>query len=329
MNRTTAANGPPSLAPSAEEPAVRPSQPRPRRGYQSEEIAELAIALAAAQAEIENPAKTHENPHFKSKYADLAEILNVCRKPLATHGLSVIQIVVGEHSEPFLRTMLLHVSGQWIAGEIPLSIWEASADGKTHLARPQTIGSLVTYMRRYTLAGIVGVAQEDDDGNATQSHAPAARPQRQPAAQARPPRPQATAPAPQPAPSAAPPAAPLNFTGKDWIQALINEYEGDWAAFCVKEGKPHTKLVENIWQAINGVVSKWVEDDPREKEFVEVKGVRKKGKVAVRVGQAFECDRHETEEDFRMYLDDKWAREATALGVNLDAEPPEETPSNA
>jgi hypothetical protein len=124
------------------------------------------------------------------------------------------------------------------------------------------------------------------------------------------------------------PSGTLNFTGKDWVQALINEYEGDWAAFCVKEGKPHRKLVENIWQAINGVVTRWAEDDPREKEFVEVNGVRKKGKVAVRVGQAFESDRHATEEDFRMYLDDKWSREATALGVNLDAQPPEEAPSN-
>jgi hypothetical protein len=96
----------------------------------------------------------------------------------------------------------------------------------------------------------------------------------------------------------------------------------------VKEGKPHRKLVENIWQAINGVVTRWAEDDPREKEFVEVNGVRKKGKVAVRVGQAFESDRHATEEDFRMYLDDKWSREATALGINLDAQPPEEAPSN-
>lgn len=123
------------------------------------------------------------------------------------------------------------------------------------------------------------------------------------------------------------PSGTLNFTGKDWVQALINEYEGDWAAFCVKEGKPHRKLVENIWQAINGVVTRWAEDDPREKEFVEVNGVRKKGKVAVRVGQAFESDRHATEEDFRMYLDDKWGETATALGVNLDAEPKEESPA--
>jgi hypothetical protein len=57
----------------------------------SESIAALAAAMAEAQGEMENASKKSTNPHFKSKYADLAEILNTVRPVLARHGLSVVQ----------------------------------------------------------------------------------------------------------------------------------------------------------------------------------------------------------------------------------------------
>lgn len=131
--------------------------------HQSENINELAAALAAAQAEIENPTKDRENPHFRTKYADLASVLNACRKPLAKNGLAVVQSGGGTYQAPTLRTTLIHKSGQWIAGEVPLV---------GDLSKPQSLGSLITYMRRYSLGAIAGVAQEDDDAEGATSHAP-------------------------------------------------------------------------------------------------------------------------------------------------------------
>lgn len=58
----------------------------------SENINELATALAKAQGEMKNAGKTSDNPFFKSKYADLAEILNAVREPLSKYGLSISQL---------------------------------------------------------------------------------------------------------------------------------------------------------------------------------------------------------------------------------------------
>jgi hypothetical protein len=124
---------------------------------QSETIGALAAALAKAQGEIENATKNAKNPHFKSNYADLAEILNTARPVLARHGIAVVQSPSYEQGEVQLATLLLHSSGEWIRG-----ISAAPATKQD----PQGVGSAVTYLRRYSLAAFVGIAQEDDDGNA-------------------------------------------------------------------------------------------------------------------------------------------------------------------
>lgn len=133
---------------------------------QSETIGALAKALAAAQAEIENAHKTSDNPFFRSKYADLAEILNTSRPVLAKHGLSVVQSPGLEGETASVETLLLHESGEWISGVItsPLSKQYAK-DGRELPPSPQAVGSSITYLRRYALAAFVGIAQEDDDGN--------------------------------------------------------------------------------------------------------------------------------------------------------------------
>lgn len=121
----------------------------------SEQINELASALAKAQAEIESAAKSAQNPHFKSRYADLASIRDACQGPLSKHGLSVTQTVEsGEHGF-VLVTSLMHSSGQWIEGRMGLILQKNDMQG---------LGSALTYARRYSLAAIVGVAQDDDDG---------------------------------------------------------------------------------------------------------------------------------------------------------------------
>lgn len=126
----------------------------------SSNVTELATALAKAQGEMENAKKSTDNNYFKSKYADLAEVWNVVREPLAKNGLSVIQGNEGvANGYMTVTTLLLHSSGQFIkmTGTFPV--------GKQD---PQGAGSALTYARRYSLAAVLGIAQEgeDDDGNA-------------------------------------------------------------------------------------------------------------------------------------------------------------------
>lgn len=129
----------------------------------SEQINELATALAKAQGQIEGAKKDTQNPFFKSKYADLASVWEAIRKPLSENGLSVVQTTrpptKEEDNYMVLDTMLLHVSGQWISGSIPVIAKDQT---------PQAMGSAMTYARRYALAAIVGVYQEDDDANMAQ-----------------------------------------------------------------------------------------------------------------------------------------------------------------
>lgn len=130
---------------------------------QSPEINSLLEALSKAQAKIEGAKMDASNPFFKSKYADLSSVWSAARDPLTENGLCVIQSVeVIETGQTCLCTLLGHKSGQWIKSLIPM---------KPLKDDPQTMGSLITYYRRYTLAAIVGISPEDDDGEqASQSY---------------------------------------------------------------------------------------------------------------------------------------------------------------
>lgn len=126
----------------------------------SENINELAAALAKAQGEMKNAGKTSDNPFFKSKYADLAEILNAVREPLSKYGLSVSQLYDGmgmPDKTITVTTLLMHSSGQYIGNSANYPVAKADIQG---------VGSAITYARRYSLAAILGLSQEDDDGNA-------------------------------------------------------------------------------------------------------------------------------------------------------------------
>jgi len=135
---------------------------------QSENINELATALAKAQKEIRGAIKDSSNPFFKSKYADLASVWESIREPLTNNGLSVVQALDAKEGKQYLNTMLLHSSGQWISSSIELMFPKIDA---------QTIGSCISYMRRYSLSAMVGVPQIDDDGEAATQPT---RPQQQP-----------------------------------------------------------------------------------------------------------------------------------------------------
>jgi hypothetical protein len=156
----------------------------------SETIAALAAALAKAQGEMDSAKKDSENPFFKSNYADLSSVWAAIRAPLSKHGLCVIQSINMDNGTPRLITMLAHSSGEWVASHLPINPVKND---------PQGIGSAITYMRRYAVSALVGVAaEEDDDGEAAQG-----RGAEQPNPQQ--PRPQPK-PAAGPAPAAAPPA---------------------------------------------------------------------------------------------------------------------------
>jgi hypothetical protein len=133
----------------------------------SEEIGSLAEALSKAQGELKNIEKGKVNPHFKSRYADIADGLEVIRPILSKHGLSVVQVTSVNHDTGMfcLITRLMHSSGQWIESSYPLPTGKA-----------QEQGSAITYARRYSLFSLVGTAgtDEDDDGNAANTVAPAA-----------------------------------------------------------------------------------------------------------------------------------------------------------
>lgn len=126
---------------------------------QSEHIDKLTEAMAKAQATMENATLNKVNPHFKSKYADLAAIFDAVRKPLASQGLIVTQTTELREGGFVLVTTLAHSSGQFIKSEYPLPV----------AGKPQEVGSALTYARRYSLSAITGIAaDEDDDANAAQ-----------------------------------------------------------------------------------------------------------------------------------------------------------------
>ena len=122
----------------------------------SEQINELAAALAKAQLEIENATKNASNPHFKNRYADLAAVLEECRKALPKHGLAMAQTLERCDTGMMVVTTLLHSSGQWLRGEVPLILQKQDMQG---------MGAAITYARRYAAAAMCGISQEDDDGN--------------------------------------------------------------------------------------------------------------------------------------------------------------------
>lgn len=127
---------------------------------------ELFTALALAQGEIENASKNAANPHFKSKYADLAEVLNTLRPVLSRHGLSLIQSTEFDGAMVSVVTVLGHKAGGYLTATASCVPAKTDAQG---------VGSATTYLRRYSAAALVGIAQEDDDGqSAAHSRQPAA-----------------------------------------------------------------------------------------------------------------------------------------------------------
>jgi hypothetical protein len=135
---------------------------------QSENIGDLAAALAKAQSEVGTVHKDSANPFFKSNYASLAAVWEATRPILSKHGLSVVQLPSHDEAGYYVETMLMHGSGQWIKSRTYMK--PAKDD-------PQGIGSLISYARRYALQAVTMVCPDDDDGEAAMGrNAPAQKP---------------------------------------------------------------------------------------------------------------------------------------------------------
>lgn len=121
----------------------------------SESITKLAPALVAALAEIEGAAKSSENSHFKSKYADLSAVIEASRGVLAKHDLALVQFpgALGEGSLS-LETVILHASGEWLSGLSEIYVNKPT---------PQETGSAITYLRRYAQKAVLNMPDVDDD----------------------------------------------------------------------------------------------------------------------------------------------------------------------
>lgn len=138
----------------------------------SEHIDELAAALAKAQGVMKPALMNATNPFLKNKYADLGAVIEASRKPLADNGLAVSQMVSTDGDVITLETILLHSSGQWLSSHMSIT-----ADQSKGMSFAQSVGAVITYMRRYSYSAIVGIyADEDTDGNDHQQAKPQARP---------------------------------------------------------------------------------------------------------------------------------------------------------
>lgn len=124
---------------------------------QSESIATIAEALATFNLEVENPLKTKAGEGGRYRFSDLATLTALVRPLLAAAGISVIQEILTEENRAGAKTLLLHMSGEFIEFE-PVYI--------PHSRHPQDIGSAITYARRYSLQAALGIAPEDDDDGA-------------------------------------------------------------------------------------------------------------------------------------------------------------------
>lgn len=130
----------------------------------SESIKELAAALSKAQSEMHGAKKDSTNPFFKSKYADLTSCWEACREPLTKNGLSITQTTsFTETHGMVLITTLLHSSGEWMASELPIRPVKDDLQG---------LGAAITYLRRFALCAIVGITQDDDDGESAVQRPP-------------------------------------------------------------------------------------------------------------------------------------------------------------
>ena len=123
----------------------------------SSEINELASALSKFQGAVVDASKDRQGYNFA--YADLSSVLEIARPLLVKNNLSVTQMPsTGGNGECIVETCLMHSSGQWMSSQVKMNVTLAK-----NLSEAQSFGSVLTYCRRYALAAVLGITQQDDD----------------------------------------------------------------------------------------------------------------------------------------------------------------------
>lgn len=193
---------------------------------------ELFSALIKAQSEMGAASKDAKNPHLNKKYADFNSVAEACRDALHRNGLTFVQPTrIHESGITVVVTRILHSSGQMIEGEYPVIAKD--------MTDPQKHGGGLTYARRYALASMLGIVQEDDDGitAASAPKAPAAAP----------------APAAKQGPASIFAAHKLEYPQA--LEQLIGKQLKEWndadkvvarqAVNALTEGKPWSEIIKN------------------------------------------------------------------------------------
>ena len=125
----------------------------------SEQTNEIFSALAKAQGKIKPVRKDGANPHLGNKYTTLDAIIDEVKVPLSENGLSFLQPLTTDDRGLVLETWLTHSSGQYLMADVVVS----PMSGNRGVNEMQALGSSLTYLKRYALAAMLGVASEDDD----------------------------------------------------------------------------------------------------------------------------------------------------------------------
>lgn len=126
--------------------------------------------MAKAQAEMPHVTMNAVNPFLKNKFADLGAVISTMKPILAKHGLSYSQLPYSDGNRIGVTTIIMHSSGEWIESTVSLEL--ADEKGKS---AAQVAGSIITYLRRYSLSSAFGLyADEDDDGNKPEKKDPEA-----------------------------------------------------------------------------------------------------------------------------------------------------------
>lgn len=123
----------------------------------SEQVNELFSALSKAQGELKAAFKDSSNPFFKSKYANFSSVVESSREALSKNGLAITQLICQEDGKYILKSILGHASGQWIMSVLPLLMAKGT---------PQEMGSVISYMKRYSWSALIGQATTDEDDDA-------------------------------------------------------------------------------------------------------------------------------------------------------------------
>ena len=207
----------------------------------SETIENISAAMVAAQAKMPAAPMNKKNPFLKNNYADLGAIIETAQPILADNHLAVSQICTSRDGYIGVETVLLHKSGEWISSymELPLS----DEKGKSNA---QVAGSIITYIRRYSLAAILGMyADEDQDGNNSPNNTPVAKSKQ----------PEVVKPKPEPTPERK--AEVEEFAEPETTESNDDGYECTCPEACIVDGHPLSEGVLIPASVIDGIKTPW------------------------------------------------------------------------